>query len=159
MNKIYNIIFVILGFCFAICGFFVYQLSQYKLPEMTLEKTIPKGQSTKAPEPPPAVPLVDLPSDRNIFKSPWTEEEISGFVALNTPPPKPHLSTICWSYELPLAIINGEILSEGDEDSESQFLVENITRDRAGIRFIGNGEHIWLTLGDEEEELQTPTTF
>lgn len=150
MKRIDNIIFVILIFCFVICGFWLYQLYQYKPPQMTVAKKILQTRSISTLEAPTPKPLVDLPSDRNIFKSPWKAEEIDTTVVEETTTlQKPHLSTICWVDEIPLAIINGEMLSKGDEDSKSQFQVENITRDRVGIRFIRNGEYVWLTLGDE----------
>ena len=91
---------------------------------------------------------VESPSGRDVFKLPWQEENEEPI-----PPPSvqlaPTLSTISWSDDLPLAIINGEILTKGDEDSESQFRVETITYDKVGIRFIGDGKYVWLILSDE----------
>ena len=130
----------------------MYRLFQYKLPETASKKTTPQGKTALPPESPPSQPLVDLPGDRNIFKSPWKEED-GKVVEETTTLQKPHLSTICWSDELPLVIINGEILAKGDEDSKSQFRVETITHDKVGIRFIGNGEYVWLTFSAEREYL------
>ncbi|HIE25994.1 TPA: hypothetical protein EYP66_01755 [Candidatus Poribacteria bacterium] len=128
----------------------MYQLSQYQPPQIASGKAIPRGKAVTTPEPLISQPLVDLPSDRNIFKSTWKEEEGSNVVEKTTTTlQKPILSTICWSDELSLAIINGEILAEGDEDSKSQFRVETITRDKVGIRFISGGKYVWLTLGAE----------
>ena len=130
----------------------MYRLFQYKLPETASEKTTPQGKTALTPESPPSQPLFDLPGDRNIFKSPWKEED-GKVVEETTTLQKPHLSTICWSDELPLAVIDGEILTKGDEDSKFQFRVETIARDGVGIRFISDGEYVWLTSGDEGEDL------
>jgi len=133
----------------------LYQLFQYKLPQITSAKTIPQIQAVTAPEPPSNQPLFDLPSNRDIFKLPsWTEEE-SEIVEATITLPKPHLSTICWLDKSPLAIINGEILAKGNKDSKFQFRVDTITRDKVGIRFMGNGEYEWLTLSTEENDLST----
>jgi hypothetical protein len=154
MKRIDNIIFVILIFCLSICGFWLYQLSQYKLPQVVLEETVPHITTISTFEAPPSQQLVDLPHDRNIFKLPWTEDQMNSEIFEEvTTFQNPHLSTICWIDELPLAIINGEVLKKEDEDSKSQFRVETITRDKVGIRFIGNGEYLWLTLGTEEKDL------
>ena len=109
----------------------------YSKPELVISE---KGEDTPV--------TVEPPSGRDVFKLPWQEENKEPL-----PPPSvqpaPTLSTICWSDDLPLAIINGEILTKGDKDSESQFRVETITRDKVGVRFIGDGKYVWLILSDE----------
>jgi hypothetical protein len=123
---------------------------------MAVAKKILQTPSIAKLAAPTPQPLIDLPSDRNIFKSPWKAEDMEHVVVEETTTfQTPHLSTICWIDELPLAIINDEILTKGDKDPKSQFQVENITRDKVGIRFTRNGEYVWLTLGDEEEELSS----
>jgi hypothetical protein len=156
MKRIDNIIFLILIFCFVICGFWLYQLYQYKPPQMAVAKKIIQTSNIAKLEAPTPQPLVALPDDRDIFALPWTAEDMASAVVEDTTIwQQPHLSTICWIDELPLAIINDEILTEGDKDPSSQFRVETITRDRVGVRFIRNGEYVWLTLGDDEEELSS----
>jgi len=117
---------------------------------MASGKTIsPSKANTNLPKSPSYQALVDLPNDRNIFKSPWKEDNKAVETATLQ---KPHLSTICWSDKLSLAIINGEILTEKEKDSKFQFKVETITHDKVGIRFIGHGEYVWLLPPSDESE-------
>ncbi len=143
--RVENTMFIILGLCLLICLLFWRQLPPS--PELS-----PPGSHTTAPRsiygppsPPPKDPFVtvELPSGRDVFKLPWTEDKEP--VSRSAPT----LSTIFWNDHLPLAIIKGEILKKGDKDSKSQFRVETITRDKVRIRFIADGKEEWLTPGTE----------
>jgi hypothetical protein len=107
----------------------------------------------------PSESVVELTFGRNIFKSPHfspprIKSELQKPVSPKVVPKttleeKLKLSTIFWSQESPTAIINDEILTEGEEDSKLQFEVEKITRERVGIRFLDDRRFVWLKIETE----------
>ena len=162
--KVEDIIFIILIFCFLICGLFWFQLSQFDKPSTVVglyrpssssptEKVGMTHASSLLSEKEKDTPVtVELPRGRYVFNLPWQEDSEETVSAPSTKTTTtPNLSTICWNDYFPLAIINGEILTEEDADSESQFRVETITCDKVRIRLIsGDEKYVWLTLGSDK---------
>ena len=144
--KVENGMLVISILSLLICALFWYRLSQFdKLPvgapaplpssSQEEEVTLEKEMETSA--------AIELPSGRDVFRLPQQEDRPKTSPA-STIQPTPTLSTICWDKKTPLAIIDGEILAEGDLDSKSQYRVELIMPDKAKIKFLNTGKSVWL---------------
>jgi hypothetical protein len=148
VRQIENLVFIILIGCLLICALFWRQVSRLQLPKQP--PLSPAAQSRETIEKLPSVlsaaqlASVEPPKGRDVFNPPWSDED-------KTPPkpPRPEdpiiLSTIVWSQtHPPMAVINGEILSVGDTDSKSEFIVEAINRESVQVRRIKNQKTVLL---------------
>jgi hypothetical protein len=146
MRRLDNLIFVIIAGLIFLCVTMEYRLAEKRLSLIPIPASPPVSENDDAIEAMIASTVstvsIDRLPKRNPFRLPdyliveedreADEEDRLEF----------KLTAICWSRENPLAIIDGRIFRERDEDPLGRFRVERIYPDRVMIERPGKGKKV-----------------